>query len=310
MSMMIKGMHQWMDYLSEQLAMRREEHPWGTRYVIPPENGHGYIDQMDRAGMWTVFVTDIVMNKAMQVLYTQEEPYYMSFSSRELGTVGKFQDASYPNDEVIDFKSEVGSSMKGGGVFYFTSYFDQLTSQDVMGFIDSIRSYDDEALMKQIHPLLKQIEEYSGRGLSRRLFAESRVVELASLLIRITEEEQRGEKIILTAYDSSQLYRVLDILKERMIDPPGIAELARMTTLNEFKMKAGFRQLFGTTIFEYLRLLRMEAAADLLVDPHCSAAAVGQQVGYHTAHGFANAFRKYYGMTPVQWQMTKQEKSD
>lgn len=74
-----------------------------------------------------------------------------------------------------------------------------------------------------------------------------------------------------------------------------------MVPLNEYKLKAGFRQLCGTTVYEHLRLLRMEKAADLLKNHRLSVEELGRQAGYQTPHGFANTFRKYFGKSPAQW---------
>ncbi len=66
-------------------------------------------------------------------------------------------------------------------MYFFTAFFEKLTDRDVMDFIASIQSYDYTALTKRLTPALRQILDYSGEGLQRRLFVESRVLEIASI---------------------------------------------------------------------------------------------------------------------------------
>lgn len=300
--MIIKGMWGWMDYFAEQLDLSCEMTPWGKRYMIPPPNGRGEIEAIEVPGMWAIWKCNIVINKEIKTAYAQENPYYISFAYRETSFAGKTRESSWPTDEVIDFQSEAGMSMKGIGVFIYTQFFENLVAHDMIDLILSMQSYDNDVMMKPLTPILRQMFEYSGEGLAMRLFMESRLLELASVLIMMAQAENSGAKITLSPFDSSQLHKVLEILADSLAAPPGISELSRMVALNEYKLKIGFKQLFGTTIYEYLRLLRMEKAVELLDQKTLSPTQVGQQVGYRTAHGFNNAFKKYYGKTPLEWQ--------
>ncbi len=304
--MPVKGMQGWLDYMAEELGLTCELTQWGKRYSLPPEAGRGATESVEEPELWCVWMNDFTLYKEMKTTFAQQDPYYISFSYQENSVFDKAQ-TIWPGDEVVDFYVPPGFTSRGVGVFFFTAYFEKLTDRDVMDFIASIQSYDDTTLMKQLTPALRQILDYSGEGLSRRLFIESRVLEIASMLIGIAEEERQAEKLPLSAFDSTQLHKALEVLEQRMADPPGIGELARTLALNEYKLKAGFRQLFGTTIYEYLRLLRMEKAADLLKDQQLSVGEIGRQVGYQTPHGFQNAFRKYYGASPLEWQKRQGE---
>ncbi len=287
--------------MSDEIGFTREDTQWGKRYSLPEKAGTGMTESIEEPGLWSVWFSDFVLAKDIKTTYEHDEPYYVSFTYLDNPGMDRIQ-SNWPGTEAVDFYVESGYSAHGVGVYFFTAYFERLTDGDIMDFIESVQSYSYTILMKQITPPLRQILDYSGEGLTRKLFVESRVLEIASILVAVAESERKPEKISLSSFDKAQLHKVLDILEERMTDPPGISELARMAALNEYKLKAGFRQLFGTTIYEYLRLLRMEKAADLLKDPRLSVNEIGRVVGYKTPHGFNNAFRKYYGSSPLEWQ--------
>jgi AraC-like DNA-binding protein len=77
-----------------------------------------------------------------------------------------------------------------------------------------------------------------------------------------------------------------------------IAEIARQLGMNEFKLKAGFKQLFGITMFDYLVKKRMQAARNLLLETDKPIKEIALLTGYSTKQSFMNAFKKYFHHTP------------
>nr|WP_235926987.1 helix-turn-helix transcriptional regulator [Gloeocapsopsis dulcis] len=87
-----------------------------------------------------------------------------------------------------------------------------------------------------------------------------------------------------------------------MKHPPALLDLAKLVGLNDFKLKQGFRHLFGTTVFGYLQTCRMEQAQQLLSDRSLSIAEIAQRVGYASASQFCHAFKRYAGMKPSDYR--------
>ena len=75
-------------------------------------------------------------------------------------------------------------------------------------------------------------------------------------------------------------------------------ELARSAGLNEVKLKAGFKTLFGSSVYAYLRHHRMEEAQRMLRRRLYTVTEVAQRVGYANPSKFAGAFRKQFGVNP------------
>lgn len=80
--------------------------------------------------------------------------------------------------------------------------------------------------------------------------------------------------------------------------PPTLSEVARSVGLNEYKLKRGFKETFGTTVFSYLTEQRLESAKRLLLDTDKTASEVGFELGYATAQHFHHAFKNRFGVTP------------
>jgi AraC-like DNA-binding protein len=74
-----------------------------------------------------------------------------------------------------------------------------------------------------------------------------------------------------------------------------------MVTLNEFKLKAGFKKVFNTTIYEFLRQLRTERAIELMKED-LTLEQIYEKVGYKSMRGFCQAFERCTGITPAEWR--------
>ncbi|MEH2466213.1 helix-turn-helix transcriptional regulator [Nostoc sp.] len=95
--------------------------------------------------------------------------------------------------------------------------------------------------------------------------------------------------------DAEKLHLAQAILERSLEHPPSLLELTRFVGLNDFKLKQGFRHLFNTTVFGYLRTCRMQQAQQLLGDRELSIAEVAHCVGYASLSQFCHAFKRHVG---------------
>ena len=97
---------------------------------------------------------------------------------------------------------------------------------------------------------------------------------------------------------SRKLIEAKELLNTRIDNPPTIVELSKLTGINEYKLKKGFKELFGTTIFGYIHHSRMSLAKRLLLGTDKSAKEIAYETGYSSPQHFSNAFKKQFGITP------------
>jgi AraC-like DNA-binding protein len=85
------------------------------------------------------------------------------------------------------------------------------------------------------------------------------------------------------------------------LDQPGtLLDLSHTIGLNDFKLKRGFKQLYGVTIFEFLIQARMEKARQLLQNADMTVHAVAIAVGYKNISSFTVAYKKKFGQLPSE----------
>jgi hypothetical protein len=120
------------------------------------------------------------------------------------------------------------------------------------------------ALTPQLRMIAHQILDCPLEGPTRRLFMESKALELLAFQLNSLSSSDRSETTIWNAKEHRLLEDARSILELEFADPPSLLTLARRVGLNDFKLKRGFRDLYNTTVFGYVRMLRMEKAKAML----------------------------------------------
>lgn len=142
------------------------------------------------------------------------------------------------------------------------------------------------------------------QGFAQRLYLEGKTIELIGLYLDqlLSDQGLRQNAYDLNAEEVNRIFQARDILLQKVHDPPTLLELAHQLGLNDRKLKEGFRKVFGTTVFGYLRQYQMEEAKQLLLLPGMTIARVAQAVGYRNPEAFSVAFRRTFAITPKSYQ--------
>jgi AraC family transcriptional regulator, transcriptional activator of the genes for pyochelin and ferripyochelin receptors len=151
---------------------------------------------------------------------------------------------------------------------------------------------------------LQQILHCPYQGASKRMYLESQALELMTLqfeqFLEFDSPKERSNALQLD--DIERLYWAKEILIGNLHQPPSLIELAHQVGLNDYKLKQGFRQVFGKTVFGYLHDYRMEQAQHLLTTGQISIREAARSVGYTSQSAFAVAFKQKYGVNPKTFQ--------
>ena len=86
-----------------------------------------------------------------------------------------------------------------------------------------------------------------------------------------------------------------------MAEPPSLQELSNEIGLSLKKLKEGFKQIYGDTVYGFLLDYKMEHARRLLESNKHNVNEVGSKIGYSTSSHFIAAFKKKFGTTPKKY---------
>lgn len=98
--------------------------------------------------------------------------------------------------------------------------------------------------------------------------------------------------------DTERIYYARELLLNRLSDLPTIRELSLLSGLNEFKLKRGFKQLFGKSILSFANEARLDAALTALYKGEKTISEIAYELGYSHPQHFHRAFKQRYGKTP------------
>lgn len=153
---------------------------------------------------------------------------------------------------------------------------------------------------RAMQALAAQIATCQMFGRTRDLYLGGKALELAALSAQFLSGESRPAKEQrITCSEVERIRAARDLLVGSLQEPPSLDALASRVGMNPRKLTAGFRKVFGASVFGYLQEYRLREAHRMLCDEDSNVSTVAYRVGYSPAH-FSIAFRKRYGISPSE----------
>ncbi len=156
----------------------------------------------------------------------------------------------------------------------------------------------------QMFTIANQIMDCNLKGISRRMFLESKALELMSLKINQLQEiyEDKADNIKVTEKDIKMVEELIEILKTNLQNPPTLEKLARIAGMNHTKLNFIFRSVTGQTIFSYLRNLRLEKSKEMLDTTNFNIAEISDINGFSNPSHFSREFTSQYKISPKAYR--------
>jgi len=162
--------------------------------------------------------------------------------------------------------------------------------------------YSQEVLTPSMAVVLSQLMSFNLHPSIKKLYIKGKVYELISLYFNKTEDADLEQCPFLADEDNVRKIRqAKDIIIARMTEPPTLGELSDEIGLSLKKLKEGFKQIYGDSVFGFLFDYKMEYARKMLETGKYNVNEVGLKVGYSTASHFIASFKKKYGTTPKKY---------
>lgn len=116
---------------------------------------------------------------------------------------------------------------------------------------------------------------------------------------RVSGMGYRPPNVVLRPKDRKVLRAIHDqIVKEAEQPLPSLVELAHSFGINEFKLKYGFKQLYGTSVFRFQKQERMRKAKTLVENTSLPIKTIMGMCGYVNHSHFSKDFRMAFGIAP------------
>ncbi|MFD1768839.1 helix-turn-helix transcriptional regulator [Sphingobacterium suaedae] len=179
---------------------------------------------------------------------------------------------------------------------------------EIQQFIDDVRADKRTMLFergREITSTMKEIilricEEPDVSTVRHYFRLKSNVYQLFALLLSSSAAEgaARIRQYNWKASDIQKLQKIKAFLGQNAEHFYTIEQLSKEYAINVYKLKKGFKDLFGMGVFEYTAVVRMETALELIKNTELSLKEIAFQVGYSAPSSFTVAFKRHFGRSP------------
>ncbi|RBQ07757.1 helix-turn-helix domain-containing protein [Pedobacter miscanthi] len=191
---------------------------------------------------------------------------------------------------VDTFKFRVTEAAKLLYIQLTETYFSKIAGNATANILYGVQSIKPET-----NSILQHIINNRHEERAKRLFLEARIFELIIVYLHQGEEKQA---VTFKQEDINKIMLAKQLVEQDLQKPNSLIELSRKAGINDYKLKKGFKELTGHTVFGYLYKIRMEKAHYFLSKEKKTVNEVAFLVGYKNAQHFIAAFKKKYNILP------------
>ena len=295
--------------------------PASARMAFDDEHWSATVERVDIGDALRVFLTAAEVRRGLSLEPLQSVPgVWLSSQVAVKGRVAvSFSDGTHiqlssersmlcnPRDGKARFTPQPRQNLRLAGYMLRADRVESLCDGDVPRAIRSLIAPGSEGGLLKV-PTTAHLLRVAARMFSDQFAGPLRAVYLEGIALQmfaIQSAAAGGEKArpirVLSASERATVEAARERLLADMADPPTAAEIAAAVDMNERRLNAGFKTLYGTTIFETLRNERLEHARTVLEAEALPLKTVAERVGYRHVTNFINAFSARYGKPPRQF---------
>lgn len=203
----------------------------------------------------------------------------------------------YPNSWVLSILLPI---TKFHGLFSSEANYIPFLSEENKGK----KYYKDGLITPSMAIVLNQLMNFNVHPSVLSLYYKAKAYELLSLYFNRPADVDIDQCPFLADEENiTKIKHAKEIIIQRMAEPPTLQELSDEIQLPLNRLKEGFKQVYGDSVYSFLFDYKMEVARQLLASGAHNVNEVGLKVGYSTASHFIAAFKKKFGTTPKKYVM-------
>lgn len=163
--------------------------------------------------------------------------------------------------------------------------------------------YDEREIPSSLHLVLNQLFNVHLSESAEKIYYQGKVLELLSLYFSDKKPDTESCPFLNDEETVRKIKFAKGHLLKNLETPPSLKELAKVSGLNEYQLKVGFKEIYGNTVFGFLLEHRLDHARVMLDSAKLQVNEVAYQIGYSNPSHFIAAFKKKFGITPKKYLM-------
>ena len=297
--------------LSRQLKVKTQD----NSIIIPPEIGEGIVKVIVLPNGLQTLMVKINFYKDVQVKTgnTDHGDYILNFDETEIPG-----DKNTGSTIINSFVRLTGASFKhletvkkNSSVQYVKILFSKEWLSNYIGLREKMSMFEKfiplksdaaekEKLNEEYRRIINELWSVADNDPLQNIYYNNRILLLVEQFFTKMHAEMLNSKgkYKLTADDIVKLKKIEAILNSPGRSPLNVAELAKKATMTKLKLSHAFKQVYGTSVYNYYQNQRMQKAHELLSTGNFSVKEVGEKLGYTNLSNFVVAFTKHFQTSP------------
>ncbi|MDG1881512.1 MAG: AraC family transcriptional regulator [Schleiferiaceae bacterium] len=165
--------------------------------------------------------------------------------------------------------------------------------------------YDQKSVDSNMRILLEQLFHNRLSPDAQRVAHLGQIMEILGLYFHSSERNLVACPFLKDEETVQKIHQAKSIMMNEWKNPPTIKQLSEQTGLNQYRLKAGFKEIYGTTVYGYAMDTRLNHARRMLNQGGQSVNDVAFNIGYTNPSHFIAAFKKKYGTTPRKYRISQ-----
>ena len=298
--------------LLQHIGRQFKARPENNSLTLPPEVGEGTIKTIQLPNGLQALMVRMRLNQDLLVKTGNRDPgdYVLNFDETEL--------PNGENGNVISFVRLTGFTFrhsevvkKGSLVQYVKILFSRDWLSHYIGLREKMSQFEkfipvksDEAekhkLNEEYRRVIMELWDINAEDPLQNIYYSNRILLLIEQFFTKMHAEMLNpkQKYRLTADDLVKLKKVEAILNAPGRTPPRITALAGKASMTTARLSHAFKQVYGTSIYNYYQNQRMQKAHELLSTKNYTVKEVSERLGYTNLSNFVLAFTKQFDTSP------------
>lgn len=301
--------------LIQNLARQLNVKPQNNSIAIPQEIGEGVIKVVVLPNGLQTLMLKILFKKNVQVKTgnTSTGDYVLNFDEAEIP-----DDKHADSTAINSFVRLTGSSFKhwetvkkNSSVQYVKILFSKEWLSNYIGLREKMSMFEKyipvksdaaekEKLNEEYRRIINELWEINDNDPLQNIYYNNRILLLVEQFFTKMHAEMLNAKgsYKLTVDDVIQLKKIERILNSPGKSPLNVSELAKKASMTKIKLSHVFKQVYGTSVYNYYQNQRMQKAHELLSTGDLSVKDVSEKLGYTNLSNFVLAFTKQFHTSP------------
>ncbi len=165
--------------------------------------------------------------------------------------------------------------------------------------------YDQKATEPPLLTLLESLFDCVLDNNANRVMNYGKLIELLGKYFYTPDPDLVACPFLKDEETIRKIHMAKSLILDQWQNPPTIAKLAELVGLNEYRLKAGFKEVYNSTVYGYVMDTKMNRGRKLLGAGKLRVNDVAFEVGYTNPSHFIAAFKRQFGITPKKYMLTK-----